>query len=145
MVAFTGQETPGGDEINFVSLLDQGKPIILNFWAGNCLPCRAEMPGFQSLDETETDHFIPVGVDVPPFTGLGSRQAALQFLREFSIIYPTGFATDSKPVRKYGVQAVPTTGFITPGGEITHNQRGILSEDNLKTQLTFLQEKSAAS
>ena len=41
IVAYTGQETLGGDEINFISLLDQGKPIILNFWAGNCPPCRA--------------------------------------------------------------------------------------------------------
>ena len=38
VVAYTGQEILGGDEINFISLLEQDKPIILNFWAGNCPP-----------------------------------------------------------------------------------------------------------
>ena len=79
------------------------------------------MPGFQDLYETEDDDFILLGVDVGPFTGLGSHQDVLQFLREFSISYPTGFAKDSKPVRAYGVQAMPTTVFITPDGEITRN------------------------
>lgn len=142
IVAYTGHETFGGDEVNFVSLLDQGKPIILNFWAGNCPPCRAEMPGFQNLYNTEGDDFLLVGVDVGPFTGLGSHQDAVQFLREFSISYPTGFAKDSTPVRKYGVQAMPTTVFITPDGKITRNWQGFLSEDNLRAQLTFLRQAS---
>ena len=142
IVAYTGQETLGGDEINFISLLDQGKPIILNFWAGNCPPCRAEMPGFQSLYEAEGDDFILLGVDVGPFTGLVSHHDATQFLSEFGITYPTGFAKDSKPVRDYGVQAMPTTVFITPDGEITRNWQGFLSQDNLKAQLTLLRQKS---
>ena len=145
LVAYTGQETLGGDEVNFVRLLDQGKPIILNFWAGLCPPCRAEMPGFQRLYDAEGDDFILVGVDVGPFTGLGSHQDAVQFLREFGITYPTGFAVDSTPVRKYGVQAMPTTVFITPEGEITRNWQGFLSEDNLRAQLTLLRQASAAS
>ncbi len=145
VVAYTGQETLGGDEVNFVSLLDQGKPIILNFWAGNCPPCRAEMPGFQNLYNAETDDFILVGVDVGPFTGLGSHQDALQFLQEFNITYPTGFAKDSTPVRKYGVQAMPTTVFITPDGKITRNWQGSLSEDNLRAQLILLRQASVAS
>ena len=142
VVAYTGQETLGGDEVNFVSLFDQGKPIILNFWAGNCPPCLAEMPGFQRLYEAEPDDFLLVGVDVGPFTGLGSHQDALQFLREFSISYPTGFAVDSKPVREYGVRAMPTTVFITPDGTITRNWQGFLSEDNLRAQLQFLRQAS---
>ena len=145
VVAYTGQETLGGDEVNFVSLLDQGKPIILNFWAGNCPPCRAEMPGFQNLYNAEADDFILVGVDVGPFTGLGSHQDALQFLQEFNITYPTGFAKDSTPVRKYGVQAMPTTVFITPDGKITRNWQGFLSEDNLRAQLILLRQASVAS
>jgi len=101
------------------------------------------MPGFQSLYEAEGDDFILLGVDVGPFTGLGSHQDATQFLREFSISYPTGFAKDSKPVRAYGVQAMPTTVFITPDGKTTRNWPGFLSEDNLKAQLTLLRQESA--
>ncbi len=144
VVAYTGQDTLGDNEINFVSLLEQNKPIILNFWAGNCPPCRAEMPGFQSLYEAEADDFILLGVDVGPFTGLGSNQAAREFLREFNITYPTGFAKNSGPVRDYGVQAMPTTVFITLDGNITRNWQGFLSQDNLQAQLTFLREESAA-
>src|SRR3990172_6642334 len=73
ITAYQGQATLGGSEIDFSSLLGRGRPVILNFWAGLCPPCRAEMPGFQSVYAELSQHFVLVGVDVGPFIGLGSR------------------------------------------------------------------------
>ena len=52
----------------------RGRPIVLNFWAGLCPPCRAEMPNLQAFYEKFGDQVTLLGLDVGPFTGLGSNQ-----------------------------------------------------------------------
>ncbi len=47
---FQGQDVVGGQEINFHDLIGE-RPIVLNFWAGLCPPCRAEMPDLQEFHE----------------------------------------------------------------------------------------------
>lgn len=41
----------------------EGKPLVLNFWAGLCPPCRAEMPQFQVFYEEFKDQIQLVGID----------------------------------------------------------------------------------
>ena len=66
---YQGQETLGGDDINFADLLDSGKPVVLNFWGGDCPPCRAEMPAFQNVYENHEGELTFLGVDVGTFFG----------------------------------------------------------------------------
>ncbi len=66
---YQGQEVLGGDEINFNDLLDDGHPIVLNFWAGNCPPCRAEMPALQRVYDAHKDEIGFVGLDVGVYAG----------------------------------------------------------------------------
>lgn len=49
IVAYQGEALLGGREVRFSKVFEQGKPVVLNFWAGLCPPCRAEMPWFQKL------------------------------------------------------------------------------------------------
>ena len=136
--AYQGQDVLGGDQVTLHSLLDQGRPIILNFWAGLCPPCRQEMPGFQRLYDARGSEFLMLGVDIGPFVGLGGHQDAINFLRDFQITYPTAWAPTRQPVLDYSVQSMPTTVFLTPDGTIFDRQVGFLSEQDAACKLDRL-------
>lgn len=144
VVAYQGQDILGGDEVDFSQVFRHGKPVILNFWAGLCPPCRAEMPGFQRVYDDLGDKYVMVGVDVGPFLGLGSHDDARRFLKEFDIRYPTAYAVSRDPVRAYGVQSMPTTVFLTPDGKIFDKRIGLLPEDQLRSKLQDLLDASSS-
>ena len=59
---FQGQERLGAKKLDIDQIL--GKPIVLNFWAGQCPPCRAEMPNLQEFYEESKDEVTLLGIDV---------------------------------------------------------------------------------
>ena len=138
LVAYQSQGILSSHEANFAQVFDHGKPVVLNFWAGACPPCRAEMPGFQRVYDDLGDQFTMIGIDIGPFVGLGSHDDARQLLKDFDIRYPTAYAKDSGPVRDYSVLNMPTTVFITPDGQIFDKRVGFLSENRLRSKLQDL-------
>ena len=123
---FQGQDELGGEKLEMAQLL--GKPIVLNFWAGLCPPCRAEMPDIQRFYDASEDDIVLIGVDIGRFMGLGSRNDARNLLRELDITYPAGFTNDGSVVRKYEVLGMPTTVFINAEGEIFEKWTGALTQ-----------------
>ena len=144
VVAYQGQDILGGDEVDISQVFRHGKPVILNFWAGLCPPCRAEMPGFQRVYDDLGDRYVMVGVDIGPFMALGSHDDARRFLKDFDIRYPTAYAVNSSPVRDYNVQSMPTTVFLTPDGQIFDKRIGFLPEDQLRSKLQDLLDASSS-
>ena len=92
----------------------EGKPLVLNFWAGLCPPCRAEMPQFQVFYEEFKDQIQLVGIDIGVFTGLGSRNAAAALSRELGVTYPADWTEGGSGPRKFGVTAMPTPVLSAP-------------------------------
>ena len=144
LVAYQGQDVLGGDETDFSEVFRHGKPVVLNFWAGLCPPCRAEMPGFQRAFEELGDGYVMIGVDIGPFVGLGSNADARRFLSEFDIRYPAAFAIARDPVLDYGVWSMPTTVFLTPDGQVFDQTVGFLPEAQLRTKLNDLLDASSS-
>ncbi|MCH8207080.1 MAG: TlpA family protein disulfide reductase [Chloroflexi bacterium] len=128
---YQGEEELGGSEIQFMDLLDRGKPVVLNFWAGACPPCRAEMPALQRVYDAHRGEIIFVGLDVGVFTGLGTRQEALALLEELNISYPAGAPPDRTPVVSYSVVSMPTTVFFGADGEVFRIFHGAISEERM--------------
>jgi len=120
----------GGEKLEMAQLV--GKPIVLNFWAGLCPPCRAEMPEFQRFYDESKNDVVLVGVDIGRFMGLGSRNDAKNLLRELGITYPAGFTNDGSVVRKYQVLGMPTTVFIDAEGKIFEKWTGALNQQILE-------------
>lgn len=131
VTVYQGEEILGGKEINFSELLARKRPVVLNFWAGLCPPCRAEMPDLQRFNDEFHDQVDLIGIDIGPFTGLGSRDDGRALLEELKITYPAGTTDDKGVVAKYGVLGMPTTVFIDSQGRVHEKWTGILDRDIL--------------
>ena len=125
---YQGQERLGAESLNFSDL--RGKPVVLNFWAGLCPPCRAEMPEFQEFYDDYHDRVVLLGIDVGQFTSLGNREDAQALLKQLGVTYPAGFTEDPAIMRNFKVLGMPTTVFVDSEGEIFRSWIGAL---NLKT------------
>jgi len=142
ITVYQGADVLGGEKIMFSQLLTQGKPVVLNFWAGLCPPCRAEMPDLQKVHEEYQGRVLLFGLDVGPFVGLGSRKDGQALLEELKVTYPAGTTFDANVVREYQILGMPTTVFIQPNGEVVSNWAGLLTKDKV-TEL--VEELLAAS
>ena len=133
---YNGAEFVGGADTITISDL-KGKALVLNFWAPLCPPCRAEMPEFQALwEEIQDQDVLIIGVDVGPFTGLGNKDQAIDFLQKINITYPTGRALSGQVIPDYGVFGMPTTAFITKEGRVARTWIGALNREKL-SELTL--------
>lgn len=143
--AYQGADALGGTDVPFSQVAARGKPVVLNFWAGLCPPCRAEMPDFQKAHQKYQDKALIFGLDIGPFIGLGSTQDGKALLRQLNITYPTGTTPDGQVVQDYGILGMPTTVFITPKGEVFKTHTGILSEAQLVRLIDELLQASGKS
>ena len=143
--AYQGENHLGSDEVNLSELLAQGKPVVLNMWAGLCPPCRLEMPDLQAVHHAFQDQIILVGLDVGPFTALGTRDDGRALLQELGITYPAGTTFDAEVVRAYQLTGMPSTFFIKPNGEITRKWTGLLTEAKLTELVEDLLKASEGS
>ena len=129
---FQGEAKLGAGQLDLAAL--RGKPVVINFWAGLCPPCRAELPDLQEFYNEFNDRVTLVGIDMGQFTGLGSLQDAKDLLEELNITYPVGSTEDSSVIKKYKVLGMPTTIFIDAKGEIFKNWGGALNFKVLRDQ-----------
>ena len=130
----------GGQELALHSLIG-AKPIVLNFWAGLCPPCRAEMPDLQEFNQEYKDQALLLGIDLGQFFGLGNLEDAKNLLKELEVTYPAGSTADSDLVKNYKVLAMPTTIFINTDGTIVNKWTGALNSSVLSDETTKMLER----
>jgi thiol-disulfide isomerase/thioredoxin len=147
LTAYQGSSSLGGTNVDFdqVRRAAAGKPIVLNFLGGSCPPCRAEMPGFQRVHDRLGDDYLMLGLDVGPFFGLGTRNAAFQLLDELHITYPIAAANDRAPIQQYGATALPATFFFDGDGNLVDQRLGFMNEQDFQEALLKLIEQTTAS
>lgn len=91
-----------------VSLGDYpGKPVIVNFFASWCTPCKQETPLLAKFYRTEQAKVALVGLDENDVLG-----NAMSFTRANNVSYPVGFDPQFSAADAYGVNALPQTFFL---------------------------------
>ena len=118
----------------------EGRPVVLNFWAGLCPPCRAEMPEFQQFQDAFAGRVTLIGVDLGQFMNLGRPEDAQNLLTELGVTYPAGYTADDQVVPNYRVLGLPTTVFITADGQIHRKWDGVLNLEKLTELATEMLE-----
>jgi thiol-disulfide isomerase/thioredoxin len=98
----------------------KGKPVVLNFWASWCVPCREETPLLVRLHKIYGSRGIVfVGVNVEDDAG-----AARSFLGQYHVDYPVVRSVDDGLIDAYAIPGIPTTVFIGANGVVVDKFTG---------------------
>lgn len=107
-----------------------GTPIIINFWASWCPPCRAEMPALQSVYDEYQGKISILAINASNQDKLSSARG---IQAEFSLTFPILMDFTGATQEDYAISSLPTTFFIDPDGIIDKVQiGGPLTEASLR-------------
>lgn len=108
----------------------KGKPVIINFWATWCGPCKKEMPHFQKAYEELSDKIEFMMIN--PCDGMNDTRVNIdKFIAENPYTFPILCDSDIDAGSKYPVSGFPTTFFITSDGYLLGYYPGTMSEETL--------------
>ena len=128
-------------EGNEVHLSDYfGKPIIVNFWASWCGPCKMEMPDFDAAYATYKDDIIFLMVNMTD----GSRETvevASAFITDSGYSFPVYYDTDYSAAITYSVSSLPTSYFLNEKGELVAHAKGAIDADTLQRGIDMIYNK----
>ena len=117
-----------GNEVHLTDFV--GKPIVLNFWASWCGPCKMEMPDFNEkyLELGEEVQFLMINMTD------GSRETvaiASEFIKESGYSFPVFYDTKMDAANTYGAYSLPMTFFIDAEGYPVARATGAIDAETL--------------
>lgn len=121
-----------GNEVSLSRL--RGRPVVLNFWASWCPPCRMEMPDLAAAYQAHKDEGVVfVGVNF-----LEDADRVREFVQWAEISFPVVLDLRGEVVGAYQVRALPSTFFIDGDGTIVRRYIGPMTRDLLEQYLAEL-------
>jgi len=102
----------------------RGKPVVINFWASWCPPCKIEAPLIERTWRAyKNSDLIFLGVNIQD-----RKEDALNYMREFEITYPNGADPDGEIAIDYGVSGLPVTFFVARNGMVVRRWVGAIEK-----------------
>ncbi len=114
-----------------------GKPIVVNFWASWCGPCRQEMPEFDKayLEQGDEVTFLIINMTDGYQETLDN---AKDFIRKQGYHFPVYYDTAQDAARVYGVTRLPATYFINEEGKLVAKAMGAISRATLQQGISMI-------
>ena len=120
-----------GNTIKLSEIIAEGKPIVLNFWASWCPPCKEEMPDFDMVYKElgEDVQFMMVNMTD------GQRETVelgTKYIEEQGFSFPVFFDVNQEGAINYQIYSIPTTVFIDKDGYMVTGAQGMIDEAMLR-------------
>ncbi len=107
-----------------------GKPIVLNFWASWCPPCKSEMPHFNKVYGEVGEEITFLMVDM--VDGMQeTEEKGKKYIEENEFAFPVLYDLDEDAANAYGIRSIPTTILIDKDGYIVTGVEGAIDEETL--------------
>ena len=125
---------------NRFSLADyRGKPVIINFWASWCPPCREEMPSMQrAWEKLQHEDILLLAINVGE-----DEDTIFQFTANYPVDFPLLLDQDSAVTGEWPVKGLPTTYVVDPKGDLVYRAIGgrEWDDDDLLDQVRALRTR----
>ncbi len=125
--------TYDGQEIKLSDF--EGTPVVVNFWASWCFPCRDEQAALEASWRKHKDDVMFLGI-----AHLDQVPNALAYLDEFDVTYPSGPDMGGRIYNAYHVGGVPETFFIDANGNVQGFHVGPISASELERRIQELKQ-----
>lgn len=112
----------------------KGKPVLINFFASWCLPCRDEMPVLEKIVQQYKQKgvvFLGIAVD-------DTEEKMKDFIAKYNVTFPVGLDKTATIQKSFGLYGIPTTYFIDKQGVITYFHSGSVTEELMQHELDKL-------
>ena len=109
----------------------RGTPVVLNYWASWCFPCREEAPLLERSWRGQRDRGVLfLGVNQQDITG-----DARAFMREFEVSYLNVRDPTDRTARRWGATGIPETFFINASGQVVGHIIGVVAPEQMRQGL----------
>lgn len=124
-----------GNEVHLSEYI--GTPVIVNFWASWCGPCKSEMPSFEEayIEYKDKIQFMVINMTD------GSREtveSASAYIEEQCYTFPVFYDTESIAAYTYQVYAIPTTYFIDADGNLVAAAQSAIDRETLQKGIDMI-------
>ncbi|MFL5963475.1 MAG: TlpA family protein disulfide reductase [Gaiellaceae bacterium] len=111
----------------------RGFPVVINFWASWCVPCREEAPAFRAAAQRYAGRVAFVGMDIQDL-----KSTARRFLGRYQVNYVSVRDGSNRTYTAYGLTGVPETFFVDRRGRAIGHSVGAVSQQELEQNVQAL-------
>jgi thiol-disulfide isomerase/thioredoxin len=127
-----GQLVPALEDAELATAELRSHPVVINFWASWCIPCKREAPRLVASASAHAGEVAFLGIDVQDF-----KSDARRFLRRYDTNYVSVRDGTDLTSSHYGLTGLPETYFLDAGGRIVGHSAGEISRDELEAGISL--------